>query len=149
MTIERIRCAFCRSENVEQQVEFFVPINTEPTKDDLADIFEGVKWMDTYWCPDCGKKTKDTGDSDREKESELEILRAENERLRKRIYADLEELLGDENERLRVALRQACDDLEGYIDHHYPVSEYPDQMRRREREAKILAGYREALGEGE
>ena len=82
MTIERIRCAFCRSENVEQQVEFFVPINTEPTKDDLADIFEGVKWMDTYWCPDCGKKTKDTGDSDREKESELEILRAENERLR-------------------------------------------------------------------
>ena len=130
MTIERIRCAFCRSENVEQQVEFFVPINTEPTKDDLADIFEGVKWMDTYWCPDCGKKTKDTGDSDREKESELEILRAEVERL-------------------RVALRQACDDLEGYIDHHYPVSEYPDQMRRREREAKILAGYREALGEGE
>ena len=105
MTIERIRCAFCRSENVEQQVEFFVPINTEPTKDDLADIFEGVKWMDTYWCPDCGKKTKDTGDSDREKESELEILRAENERLRKRIYADLEELLGDENERLREALR--------------------------------------------
>ena len=63
--------------------------------------------------------------------------------------ADERDKLRAEVERLRVALRQACDDLEGYIDHHYPVSEYPDQMRRREREAKILAGYREALGEGE